>query len=386
MSATPYVIDIPDADLDDLRQRLSRTRWPVDPDNVDWSYGVERHWLEEMVAYWLDAYDWRAHEAEMNAVPQFRVEIDGVPIHFMHIRGEGPDPMPLVLTHGWPWTFWDMKKVIGPLTDPAAHGGDAADSFDVIVPSLPGFGFSTPLPRAGIDVRTIGQLWVRLMREVLGYDKFAAYGGDWGAIVTAELGHSHAAHLIGVELSMAVIPGVNRRDYTASDYAPDEQWMVARHQQSQPLIRSHLAVHTSDPQTLAYALNDSPVGTAAWIWERRRAWSDCGGDVTSVFSRDDLITTASIYWLTGSIASSLRLYREHFARGWPTAHDRRPAIEAPTAFAIFPKELALLPKAVAAQHTDLRRWTVLPRGGHFAPAEQPDLIVEELRAFFRTLR
>jgi pimeloyl-ACP methyl ester carboxylesterase len=384
--AVPYSIDVPQADIDDLRDRLRRTRWPDDVGNATWAYGVERGWLTEMVGYWADSYDWRRHEAAMNERPHFRVEIEGVPIHFVHVPGTGPAPMPLVLTHGWPWTFWDLKDLIGPLTNPAAHGGDAADAFDVIIPSLPGFGFSVPLPRTGINVRGVAGLWVKLMRDVLGYDRFAAYGGDWGAIVTAELGHAHAQHLIGIELSMPVIPGVNRRQLTADRYADDEQWMLARSAEAEPLIRSHVAVHTTDPQTLAYALTDSPVGTAAWIWERRRAWSDCGGDITSVFSRDDLCTTASIYWLNGSIASSLRLYFEHFNGGWPPVHDRQPTLEAPTGFAIFPKELALLPRSVAAERTNLQRWTVMPRGGHFAPAEQPRLLVDELRAFFRDLR
>lgn len=384
--AVPYAIDVPQADIDDLRHRLSRTRWPDDVGNAAWVYGVERGWLAEMARYWADGYDWRRHETAMNVHPHFRAEIDGVPIHFVHVRGAGPAPMPLVLTHGWPWTFWDLKDLIGPLTDPAACGGDAGDAFDVVIPSLPGFGFSVPLPRTGINVRVIAALWVKLMRDLLGYDRFAAYGGDWGAIVTAELGHAHPQHLIGVELSMPVIPGVNRRQLTADRYADDEQWMLARSAEAEPLIRSHVAVHATDPQTLAYALTDSPSGTAAWIWERRRAWSDCGGDVTSVFSRDDLCTTASIYWLNGSIATSLRLYFEHFNSGWLPVHDRHPTLEVPTGFAIFPKELALLPRSVAAEQTNLQRWTVMPRGGHFAPAEQPQLLVEELRAFFRDLR
>lgn len=386
VTASAYRIEVPEGDLEDLRRRLRATRWPDDVGNADWSYGVERGWLQSMVGYWLDDYDWRRHEAEMNAYRQLRVDLDGTPVHALHVTGTGPAPVPLVLTHGWPWTFWDMRALIGPLTDPAAHGGDARDAFDVVIPSLPGFGFSTPLPRTGIDVRTIGKLWVTLMRDVLGYDRFGAYGGDWGAIVTAELGHTHAQHLIGVELSLPVIPGVDRRQLSPDAYAEDEQWMLLRNAEAEPLIRSHLAVHRTDPQTLSYALADSPVGTAAWIWERRRAWSDCGGDVTSVFSRDDLITTAAIYWLTGSIATSLRLHYEHLNRGWPLAHRRLPTIEAPTGFAVFPKELALLPRSVAAERTNLHRWTVLPRGGHFAPVEQPAALVEEIRAFFRPLR
>ncbi len=382
----PFTVAVDQADLDDLHRRLATVRWPEDAGNDDWTYGVERGWLQEMVAYWRDRYDWRATEAAMNELPQWRVELDGIPIHYVHVRGTGPNPMPIVVTHGWPWTFWDMRHLIGPLTDPTAHGGDPADSFDVIVPSLPGFGFSTPLRTTGVNVRRVAQLWSRLMTEVLGYERFAAYGGDWGAIVTAELGHAHPERLIGVDMSLAVIPGVSRATVPAADWAEDERWMVARAAESERLIRSHVVVHTHDPQTLAYALADSPVGTAAWLWERRRAWSDCDGDVLRVFDRDELCTLASVYWLTGTIATSLRLYFDHFNGGWPVVHDRTPTIGVPTGFSIFPRDVVFLPRAVAERTTDLRRWTVMPRGGHFGPAEQPSLMVDELRAMFRPLR
>jgi hypothetical protein len=347
---------------------------------------VEGGWLHDMVRWWLDAYDWRAQEARINAWPQYRVELDGIPVHFAHVRGRGPTPLPLVLTHGWPWTFWDFHAMVGPLTDPAAHGGDPADAFDVIVPSLPGFGFSVPLRTSGVNVRRVAELWVRLLTEVLGHDRFGAHGGDWGAIVTAELGHAHARHLVGAHLSLPVIPGVSRREVGPEAFADDEAWMLRRMAEAEPLIRSHVTVHTHDPQTLAWALADSPVGTSAWLWERRRAWSDCGGDVESVFDRDFLCTTASIYWLTGAITSSLRLYYDHFNGGWPPAHDRSPTIECPTAFSIFPKELVLLPRSVAAARTDLRQWRVHDRGGHFGAAERPDALVADLRDFFRPLR
>ena len=385
-TARPFTIDVAQSDLDDLDRRLAHTRFADDFANGDWTYGVERGWLEEMVTHWREVYDWRSVEAAMNALPNFRVELDGIPLHFVHVRGRGPAPVPLVLTHGWPWTWWDLRHLIGPLSDPAAHGGDPADAFDVIVPSLPGYGFSAPLRTPGVNVRRVAELWVALLRDVLGYDRFGAYGGDWGAMVTAELGHAHAEHLLGVHLSLPTIPGVNRRDLPPGAFGPDEQWMVTRMAEAERLIRSHVTVHTHDPQTLAVALADSPVGTAAWIWERRRAWSDCNGDVESVFSREDLITTAAVYWLTGTMASSLRLYFEHFNGGWPLVHHRTPTIEAPTAFAVFPKEVALLPRSVCETHTDLRRWTVMARGGHFGPAEQPGPMVDELRAHFRPLR
>lgn len=382
----PWRIDVPAADLEDLNQRLRRTRWADDFANDDWRYGVEREWLREMVTYWLQGYNWRAEEARMNSWPNYRVELGGMPIHFVHAKGQGPRPLPLILSHGWPWTFWDMKDVIGPLSDPSSHGGDPADAFDVVVPSLPGYGFSSPLRRAGVDVAVIADTWAELMESVLGYERFGAYGGDWGAMISAQLGHAHPDRVVGVELSLPVLPGVNRRQIGPSDWAEDEAWMLDRMAASEPLIRSHVAVHTSDPQTLAYALADSPLATAAWIWERRRAWSDCGGDVLSVFSRDDLITTAAIYWLTGTTTTSLRLYFEHFNKPWPLVPGRPPGIPVPTGFAVFPKDLVFLPRSVADAHCDLRRWTVMPRGGHFGPAEQPGLVVDEIRSFFRPLR
>lgn len=370
-----------------MQRRLRATRWAEDFGNDDWRYGVERGWLAEMVSYWSDEFDWRAQEATINRLPHYRTEIDGVPIHFVHVRGGGPDPVPLVLTHGWPWTFWDWKDVIGPLADPGAHGGDPALSFDVVVPSLPGVGFSTPLRTTGLNARRVAELWVKLMREVLGYRRFAAGGCDWGAIVTAELGHAHAEHLTGVWLTLPMLPGVNLRELAPEAFAPEERWMVQRAAEARPVIQSHRTVHQYEPQTIAYALADSPTGTAAWIWSRRRDWSDCGGDVLSAFDRDFLCTTASIYWLTGTIATSLRLYWEQFTPAPPPPlHDRERVIDVPTGFAVFPKELLMLPREMASRLTDLRRWSVMPRGGHFAPSEQPQLVARELRAFFGDLR
>lgn len=340
-----------------------------------------------MAGYWADEFDWRPQEAAINAWPQYRVQIDGVPLHYIHTRGRGPNPRPLILTHGWPWTFWDWKDVIGPLTDPAAHGGDPGNSFDVIVPSLPGSGFSTPLTTTGVNARRVAELWVKLMRDVLGYDQFCAGGSDWGAIVTGELGHGYPEHLTGVWLTLPMLPGVNLRELTPEAFAPDEAWMVERMAQARSAIQSHRTVHQYEPQTIAYALADSPSGTAAWIWSRRRDWSDCDGDVLNAFDKDFLCTTASIYWLTGTIATSLRLYYEQFRAGPPPPlHDRRRVIDVPTGFAVFPKDLLMMPRALAAELTDLRRWSVMPRGGHFASSEQPELVVEELQEFFASLR
>jgi len=386
INAQPFIAEIDATVLDDLRARLTNTRWPHLIGADDWRYGVPRAWLQDIAGYWARDWDWSEQARAINAFTHFKADFQGVPVHFLYAPGRGPAPMPLLLTHGWPWTFWDFKDVIAPLADPAAHGGDAADAFDVIVPSLPGFGFSTPLTTPGIDVAAIARLWIRLMREVCGYERFAAHGGDWGALVTAQLSHAHAEHLIAAHLALPVIPGIDRRALTPDAYAEDEQWMLERAAQAGPLISSHVAVHSTDPQTLAYAMADSPLGTAAWLWERRRNWSDCNGDIESVFHRDHLCTTAALYWCTGAFTSSLRLYFEQFGKPWALQHERKPVLEAPTGFAIFPKDVVQLPRRVAAEHANLHRWTVMPRGGHFGAAEAPDLIIDELRTFFRAFR
>ena len=380
----PFEVNVPDEQLEDMRRRVRETRWAPDFGNEAWTYGVERGWLQDMARYWSEEFDWRAQEATINSYPQFRVDIDGVPIHFIHVRGKGPNPRPIILTHGWPWTFWDWKDVIHRLADPAAHGGDPADSFDVVVPSLPGFGFSTPLTTTGVNARTVADLWVRLM-SILGYDKFCAAGGDWGAIVTGELGHGHSDRITGVWLTLPMLPGDNLRLQPA-DFADDEKWMVDQIARARPHTISHRTLHRYEPQTIAYALADSPVGAAAWIWARRHYWSDNDGDVLAVFDRDFLCTTASIYWLTGSIASSLRMYYEQFRFGPPPAlHDRPRIIDVPTGFGVFPRELLFIPRSRAAELTNLQRWSVLDAGGHFAPAETPQVVADEIRSFFTSL-
>jgi len=382
-------IAVPEAELQELHARLAQTRWADDLANDDWRYGVERGWLEEMVRYWREDYDWRAVEAEINRMPQFRATIEGVPIHFTHIRGKGPDPMPLLLVHGWPWTFYDFFSLIGPLTDPAAHGGDPADSFDLVIPSLPGHGFSMPLTRDGLDVAAHVELFTSLMSDVLSYSRFAVGGGDWGAAITNLMAHTHPDKIIGLLATVPFFPGLDLGAVTPDDYADDEQWMLERQAESGPTVVSHFTVQSTDPQTLAYALVDSPVGTAAWLWERRRAWSDCDGDLLKTYDRDWLCTLASIYWLTRTIGTSLRLYFEHAQAGglpFRPLHDRKPAIEVPCGYVIAPKEVMLIPRRLAEEATNLHRWTKLPKGGHFSFAEQPALMTEQLRGFFRPLR
>ena len=387
MRAQHFEVAISERTLDQLRIKLAEVPWPEDPGNADWRYGVERGYLQELVAYWRDEYDWRHVESKINEFANFRVELDDVPIHFIHERGVGPDPIPLVLTHGWPWTFWDYHKVIGPLADPGAHGGDPADAFDVVVPSLPGYGFSAPLRTTGVQFINTAERWLTLMRDVLGYDRFGAYGGDWGTLVTTQLGHRHAAHLIGVQVGFCIPLDVFAVGMPpASAYAADEMDRLEHNARMAPTVASHLAVHTSDPQTLGYALQDSPVGTAAWILERHRAWSACDGDVERCFSKEDLVTTAMLYWATGTITSSMRYYWEAQHAPWQPSHDRLPVVEAPTGVVLWADEVVLPPQAWVERYYNLVRTATPPKGGHFHPMEQPERLVSEIRDFFRELR
>jgi pimeloyl-ACP methyl ester carboxylesterase len=385
-----FEVAIPEERLDLLRRRLGEVELAPDLGNADWRYGVETDYLADLLAYWSDGFDWRAREREINRYEHRMTEVAGLPLHFLHIPGKGPAPIPLILTHGWPWTFWDFSKVIGPLSDPAAHGGDPADAFELIVPSLPGYCFSTPLPRTGVSPATIAAAWVELACDVLGHERFAVHGADWGLRVCAELGHAHADRLIGMHLAGAPIAGLRTDRPWAEAFAgiysnpraPLEDlvaWEATR--------AAHLAVHGLDPQTLAHALHDSPAGLCAWILERRRSWSDCGGDVESVFSRDELLTTMTLYWATGCIGSSLRLYWEAMRAPVNRVHDRTPIADTPTGVSLF---LADGPPGYRwedlDQRFDVRLRREHQRGGHFAAAEQPQAVITDIRDTFRPLR
>jgi pimeloyl-ACP methyl ester carboxylesterase len=392
MPAEPFRIEIPQARLDDLRRRLQQVHWAHDYANDDWSYGANGDYLRELVEYWLARYDWRAQEKALNSLRHFRTSIDGVPIHFIHERGQGPAPIPLVLTHGWPWTFWDFSRVIGPLADPGAHGGDPADAFDVVVPSLPGFAFSTPLAQTGIHWGSTADLWVKLMRDVLGYARFGAHGGDWGALVTSQLGHKYADALLAVHLTNAFPLPVfhGERPWALGDVArellartPEERAEAARWERK---FVSHVAVHMIDPQTLAFALHDSPLGLLAWIAERRRAWGDCRGDLERRFSKDHLLTTIMLYWLTDSFVTSVRYYAEAARFAWKPAHTRTPAIGVPTGLTLFRHDLPPGSLDWTSGYYDLRFLRVRESGGHFAAYEEPEAVVADLRELFRPLR
>ena len=387
MPKQPFSVAIPDEVLADLRERLARVRWPDDFANSQWEYGTNLDYLKELVEYWRDEYDWRQHEDAINAFSQYRSTIEGIPIHFIHEPGKGPQPIPLILSHGWPWTFWDFHKVIRPLSDPAAFGGDPADAFDVVVPSLPGYGFSTPLTQPGINFWRTADLWVTLMQEVLGYQRFAAQGGDWGALISHQLGHKYADRLIGVHTNLLApldIFGGGLPD--ASWFGPEEQAWYEKNTRFWDTESGYYALQTTKPQTLTYAINDSPVGLCAWILEKRRTWSDCDGDVEKRFTKDELLTTMMLYWVTQSFGTSARYYYEALHNPWQPSHDRTPLIEAPTGVSVFLEEVLLMPRRWADSYYNLKRWTEMPSGGHFAPMEEPDLLVEDIRAFFRPLR
>ncbi|HXH21630.1 MAG TPA: epoxide hydrolase [Dehalococcoidia bacterium] len=382
MAVTPFRIEVPDAVLDDLRERLQRTRWPDQIPGSAWDYGTDRDYLRELVSYWIDGFDWRAQEAKLNQLPQYLAEVDGVRIHFVHARGNGPRPMPLLLTHGWPGSFYEMHKVIGPLSDPAAHGANPDDAFDVVVPSLPGYGFSGPTTERGFGPARMAQLLLRLMTGELGYARFAAQGGDWGSIITTTMARLFPESLAGIHLNM-----LSGRLAPADPESEEEKLLAERAARFAQEETGYQRIQGTKPQTLAYALNDSPAGLAAWIVEKWRAWSDCGGDVERRFTKDEILTNITIYWVTGTINSSMRLYYEaaHAASGaGPAVPTGR--VEVPTAVADFPAEIYRASRRQAEAAFNLQRWTPMPRGGHFAAMEEPGLLVEDIREFFRPLR
>ncbi|GLW05173.1 multidrug MFS transporter [Microtetraspora sp. NBRC 13810] len=399
----PTPIHVSDAVLDDLRARLRLTRLPVDAGNDDWHYGISGDYLAELVDHWLHRYDWRKAEAAINAYEHYRVTVDGVPVHFMRRPGVGPAPVPLILTHGWPWTFWHWAKVVDPLADPGAHGGDPADAFDVIVPSLPGFGFSTPLPNhPDMNFWKVADLWHTLMTGVLGHRKYAAAGCDIGALVTGQLGHKYAEELhaihIGSGQMLTMFNGDRAWDLSGGHPIPDGL-PESVHRRIVALDRRfavHLAAHVLEPSTLAHGLSDSPAGLLAWILQRWVKWSDNHGDIETVFSKDDILTHAMIFWVNNAIGTSLRYYANANRYPWTPSHDRGPAVEAPTGITFVGYEN---PPGVSTdqrvQHfVDSERggWynhvnlTVHHEGGHFIPWEIPDAWVADLRRTFRGRR
>ncbi len=378
MPPRPYTIHVPDAVLADLRERLARTRWPDEPPGAGWRYGTELGYLRGLCEYWREGYDWRAHEAALNRFPQFTAPLADIDLHFLHVPGFGRRPLPLLLSHGWPGSIAEFTKLIPMLTDPARFGGDPDDAFTVVAPSLPGYGFSFRPGQPRFGIPAIAEAFADLM-TALGYERFAAHGGDWGAFVTAQLAAAHAQRLAGIHVTLMPL----RRDRRPDPGKPEEAAYLAQAAQWMAEESAYQAIQGTKPQTLAYGLTDSPAGLAAWIVEKFRAWSDCDGDVERRFTRDELLTNITIYWVTGTIGASFWPYYARRHEPWSLPEGR---IDVPTAWAMFPKEIVTPPRAWAERAFNLTRVTPMPSGGHFAALEEPAALAADLRAFFRTFR
>lgn len=387
----PFRVAIPDSDLDDLWRRLDHTRWPDELPDVGWAYGVPRDYLRELAHHWRHRYDWRAAEARLNQWPQFKTSIDGADIHFAHIRSPEPDATPLTITHGWPGSIVEFERITGPLTDPRAHGADPADAFHLVLPSIPGFGFSGPTRETGWEYRRVAAAFAELMGR-LGHHRHGVQGGDWGAVISRELGRVRPDNVIGVHLNL--IPGAGagaaaepsqeelaglspaERERTWASWERMRAWNRDK--------QGYADIQSTRPQTLAYALTDSPVGQLAWIAEKFKEWTDSADRPEDAVDRDHLLTNVMLYWLTGTAGSSARLYYERaHAPYWGEPPEPSPA---PTAFASFPRENFLVLRHIAERSNNIVRWTEFDRGGHFAAMEEPDLLVGDIRAFFRDLR
>jgi pimeloyl-ACP methyl ester carboxylesterase len=377
-AVTPFRAEVPQALLDDLKRRLGLTRWPEQETVADWSQGVPLARMQDVAKYWQHSYDWRRAEAKLNAFPQFRTEIDGLGIHFLHVRSRHENALPLILTHGWPGSVFEFVKAIGPLVDPVAHGGKAEDAFHVMVPSLPGFGFSDKPREKGWNVVRIAKAWGVLMAR-LGYTRWVAQGGDWGAGVTTALGHVKPAGLAGIHLNWQfVFP----EKIPAMGLSPEEQGAVEAVGRFASDGYGYFNEQATRPQTMGEVLSSTPVGQAAWIYEKFQAWTDHPGDVEQLLGRDEILDDISLYWLTNTAGSSARIYWENSPASF---HGGR--LDLPVAVTVFPKEIFRAPRSWAEEsYPQLIYWNEVARGGHFAAFEQPALFAQELRAGFASLR
>ncbi len=381
-SVQPFEARVPQERLGDLVVRLERTRWPTECLGEAWAAGTHAGYLRDLVRYWAGDFDWRAQEARLNAFPQFRVHLNGLGIHFLHQRGRGPAPLPLLVTHGWPGSVFELLHLLPRLTDPARFGADPADAFDVVAPSLPGYGFSDIPATPGMHPVHVAELWLDLM-QALGYRRFGAQGGDWGATVATRLALLAPDRVAGIHLNY--LPGSYRPPPEGAVPSEDERRFLATCDSWYDEEGAYAHLQRTRPDTAAFALTDSPAGLAAWIVEKLRAWSDCGGDLERRIPRDEVLANVTLYWLTGTIGSSMRLYYEARHRPLHLAAGER--VRVPTGFALFPGETpANPPRSWVERGYDLARWEEMPRGGHFAAWEEPDLLAAELRDFFRPLR
>ncbi|HEX6472272.1 MAG TPA: epoxide hydrolase [Streptosporangiaceae bacterium] len=382
----PFRVDIPQADLDDLRRRLADTRWPDELPGVGWDRGVPLGYLQELAEYWRTEYDWRAAEARLNSFPQFITEIDGANVHFLHVRSPEPDALPLLLTHGWPGSVVEFLDIVGPLTDPRAHGGDPADAFHLVIPSIPGYGFSRPLPETGWDVPRIAGAWAELMRR-LGYERYAAQGGDAGSPISLALGTMFPDNVVGVHVNMLMtFPSGDPAEL--ADLSEADQRRLGLLAKFDTDLSGYMKIQATRPQTLAYALTDSPAGQLAWIVEKFKEWTDSDKVPEDAIDRDRLLTIVTIYWLTGTAGSSAQFYYEGaaavraLATGTPP-----PPVPVPVGVAVFPRDIFVPIRRFADRDIPaITRWTEFEHGGHFAAMEQPELLVDDVRAFFSALR
>lgn len=374
-----FRIEIPDAALDDLHERLERVRWPLQLPGVGWARGVPVDYLKQLVEQWLHSYDWRVWEARLNGFPQFRTRIDGQTIHFLHVTSRERDALPLIVTHGWPGSVVELMNIVGPLTDPAAHGGDRGDAFHVVAPSVPGFGFSTPLEQPGWNHRRIALAWAELMRR-LGYERYGAHGGDTGSVVSPELGRLAPAHVVGVH----IYGGLSFPAGEPADFEHLTEGEQARLEAAELVRRvgtGYADIQATRPSTLAYSLNDSPVGQLAWIVEKFKEWTDPANELPEdAVDRDQLLTNVTLYWLTGTGASAAQLYYE--VRTAPIESLERSDV--PTGIAVFPSDPAI--RRIVEREHNVVHWSEFKRGGHFAAMEAPDLLVDDIRSFFRRFR
>lgn len=379
--ARPFTIAVADAVLLDLKRRLDATRWPDAVTDSNWAFGTDLQYLRTLAEYWRSGYDWRAQEAMLNRFQHFTVPIDGINLHFVHEPGEGGAPLPLLLTHGWPGSVVEFQELIPLLTHPSAHGGDARDAFTVVAPSIPGYGFSFAPNQRRFGLREIADTFQRLMSDVLGYRRYAAHGHDWGAFVSTRLGYAYPESLASIHITLLAVPRerVPGRVPSAEEqrfYDQLDHWLKEE--------CGYSSIMGTKPQTLAYALTDSPVGLAAWMIEKFRAWSDCGGDLDAHFSRDVLLTNIMLYWVTGAIGSSFWPYYARSHEPWIIPVGEKVIV--PTGYAEHPREILTPPRSLAElTYGNITRWTRMRSGGHFPALEAPQQLAEEIRAFFRPL-
>jgi pimeloyl-ACP methyl ester carboxylesterase len=378
----PFRLHVSDETLRDLRERLARVRWPDEPPAPPWSTGSSVAYLQDLVAYWRDGFDWRAQEAALNSFRQFKVPLGGIDLHFIHEEGKGPNPIPLLLSHGWPGSIVEFLKVLPMLTDPARFGADPSDAFTVVAPSLPGYALSFAPGQKRFGVVAIAELFANLMTDVLGYRRFATQGGDWGAAITSQLAYQFPERLIGIHLNFLAV----RRDpKMLENGTAEEKAFLGQLEHFLGEESGYQWIQGTKPTTLAFGLTDSPAGLAAWIVEKFYTWTDCDDNVETAVTRDEMLTDIMLYWATGAIGSSFWPYYDRRHSTWPIPEGAR--IETPTGYTEFPKEILRPPRSFAQRlYANIQRWTVMEKGGHFAALEQPEALAREIRAFFRPLR